>query len=311
MCSNGRRADVFQASLGRGRFEVRTRVPVAHSRTSRNHGGRRRIRGSRHRLPHAQSPRRDLHGSHDAGHGRLPGRAVHQEQSAHLGHSHPHVHLAGRRPLPRPGACARRGRRVAQADQAGRRHQDALPAAPGFGSPHARANYFHRTGSGAGSRARPTSPPSSRPSSDAISRLAAKPAPMRRFRRGGSAIRAAAAEDVARNSRRARHFPAEGNRRAAQLHRQHARSHAERLQGDLATLLPATRTPELDLPTVMPERRPWGAISGWSLALIAIGWRRVHELAVVEPGRRNRRAAHRSHGRLRRARGAAREARGS
>ena len=46
-------------------------------------------------------------------------------------------------------------------------------------------------------------------------------------------------------------------------------SHAERLQGDLATLLPATRTPDLDLPTVMPERRPWGAIFGWLLAVIA------------------------------------------
>jgi len=45
-------------------------------------------------------------------------------------------------------------------------------------------------------------------------------------------------------------------------------SHAERLQGDLATLLPATRTPDLDLPTVMPERRPWGAIVGWSMALL-------------------------------------------
>jgi CheY-like chemotaxis protein len=45
-------------------------------------------------------------------------------------------------------------------------------------------------------------------------------------------------------------------------------SHAERLQGDLATLLPATRTPDLDLPTVMPERRPWGAIVGWSMAFI-------------------------------------------
>ena len=45
-------------------------------------------------------------------------------------------------------------------------------------------------------------------------------------------------------------------------------SHAERLQGDLATLLPATRTPDLDLPTVMPERRPWGAIVGWSMAFL-------------------------------------------
>ena len=46
-------------------------------------------------------------------------------------------------------------------------------------------------------------------------------------------------------------------------------SHAERLQGDLATLLPAARTPDLDLPTVMPERRPWGAIFGWLLAVVA------------------------------------------
>jgi CheY-like chemotaxis protein len=47
-------------------------------------------------------------------------------------------------------------------------------------------------------------------------------------------------------------------------------SHAERLQGDLATLLPATRTPELDLPTVMPERRAWGSILGWTLAVFAV-----------------------------------------
>jgi CheY-like chemotaxis protein len=46
-------------------------------------------------------------------------------------------------------------------------------------------------------------------------------------------------------------------------------SHSERLQGDLATLLPATRSPDLDLPTLMPDRRPWGAIFGWSLALVA------------------------------------------
>ena len=67
-------------------------------------------------------------------------------------------------------------------------------------------------------------------------------------------------------------------------------SHSERLQGDLATLLPATRTPDLDLPTVMPERRPWGAISGWSLALIAIGgaasmswlwWKQGGEIAAL------------------------------
>ena len=67
-------------------------------------------------------------------------------------------------------------------------------------------------------------------------------------------------------------------------------SHSERLQGDLATLLPATRTPELDLPTVIPDRRPWGTISGWSLALIAIGgaafmswlwWKQGGEVAAL------------------------------
>jgi CheY-like chemotaxis protein len=67
-------------------------------------------------------------------------------------------------------------------------------------------------------------------------------------------------------------------------------SHSERLQGDLATLLPATRTPELDLPTVMPDRRPWGAVSGWTLALIAIGgaafmswlwWKQGGEVAAL------------------------------
>jgi CheY-like chemotaxis protein len=47
-------------------------------------------------------------------------------------------------------------------------------------------------------------------------------------------------------------------------------AHAERLQGDLATLLPAKRSPELDLPTVMPERRAWGAIFGWTLAIIGV-----------------------------------------
>ncbi len=44
---------------------------------------------------------------------------------------------------------------------------------------------------------------------------------------------------------------------------------AERLHGDLAVLLPAPRVPGLDVPTMLPERRPWGAITGWSLALIA------------------------------------------
>jgi CheY-like chemotaxis protein len=65
---------------------------------------------------------------------------------------------------------------------------------------------------------------------------------------------------------------------------------AERLHGDLAVLLPAPRTPDLDVPTILPERRPWGAISGWSLALIAAAaaaffywswWTQGNEVAVL------------------------------
>ena len=41
------------------------------------------------------------------GHGRLSGRAGHQEQSAHRDHPHHDVHLAGRRAVRRPGARAR------------------------------------------------------------------------------------------------------------------------------------------------------------------------------------------------------------
>jgi len=66
---------------------------------------------------------------------------------------------------------------------------------------------------------------------------------------------------------------------------------AERLHGDLAVLLPAPRTPDLDVPTMVPERRPWGAISGWSLALIAGAaaaffywswWTQGNEVAVLQ-----------------------------
>jgi len=46
-------------------------------------------------------------------------------------------------------------------------------------------------------------------------------------------------------------------------------SHSERLQGDLSALLPATRSPELDMPTLLPERR-WSAIFGWSFAALAL-----------------------------------------
>jgi hypothetical protein len=67
-------------------------------------------------------------------------------------------------------------------------------------------------------------------------------------------------------------------------------SHAERVQGDLATLLPATRAPELDLPTVMPERRSWGTVFGWLLAFIGIAgagamgwlwWKQGGEIAAL------------------------------
>jgi CheY-like chemotaxis protein len=45
--------------------------------------------------------------------------------------------------------------------------------------------------------------------------------------------------------------------------------HAERLQGDLATLLPPSRTPDIDMPTMIGERRSGTAILGWSFALLA------------------------------------------
>jgi hypothetical protein len=45
--------------------------------------------------------------------------------------------------------------------------------------------------------------------------------------------------------------------------------HAERLQGDLATLMPPSRAPDVDMPTMISGRRPWAAILGWSFALLA------------------------------------------
>jgi CheY-like chemotaxis protein len=47
--------------------------------------------------------------------------------------------------------------------------------------------------------------------------------------------------------------------------------HAERLHGDLATLLPPSRGPDVDMPTMISDRRPWAAILGWSLAVLASG----------------------------------------
>ena len=46
-------------------------------------------------------------------------------------------------------------------------------------------------------------------------------------------------------------------------------SHCERIQGDLAALQPPSRSPDFDMPTLLPGRRAWGAISGWSLAVLA------------------------------------------
>ena len=223
----------------------------------------------------AQQARRDLHGSHDAGHGRLPGRAVHQEQSAHLDHSHPHVHLAGRGSVSRPGARARRRRRAAQADQAVRRHQDALTSC-GWSSDRrgGEQSTFTRMAQAPRSACPPTNRPSScsraaawtsrRAGADAVA--AARPADSR------SCCRRCRSRSAPRSTRRCRRK----SPRCAASSARTLDSHAERLQGDLAALLPATRTPELDLPTLMPERRAWGAISGWSLALLAAGRRRLH-----------------------------------
>jgi CheY-like chemotaxis protein len=67
-------------------------------------------------------------------------------------------------------------------------------------------------------------------------------------------------------------------------------SHSERLQGDLSSLLPATRAPEIDMPSMLPERRPKSAIFGWSLALIGLAgvaamswlwWQQGGELAAL------------------------------
>jgi CheY-like chemotaxis protein len=66
--------------------------------------------------------------------------------------------------------------------------------------------------------------------------------------------------------------------------------HADRLQGDLASLLPASRAPDVDMPTIISGRRPWGAILGWSFALLATGcaafstwlwWNQGGELAAL------------------------------
>jgi CheY-like chemotaxis protein len=68
-------------------------------------------------------------------------------------------------------------------------------------------------------------------------------------------------------------------------------AHAERMSGDLAVLLPAQREPDLDVPTMISPRRPWGAISGWTLAVAAAAvagffywswWTQGNEIAVLQ-----------------------------
>jgi CheY-like chemotaxis protein len=67
-------------------------------------------------------------------------------------------------------------------------------------------------------------------------------------------------------------------------------SHSERLQGDLSSLIPAARTPDLDLPTMLPERRAWATVFGWLLAVIGVAatagmgwlwWKQGGEVAAL------------------------------
>jgi len=67
-------------------------------------------------------------------------------------------------------------------------------------------------------------------------------------------------------------------------------SHSERIQGDLAALQPPSSAPDFDMPTLLPERRAWAAISGWSLAVLAIAgaavmtwswWQQGGEIAAL------------------------------
>jgi hypothetical protein len=46
-------------------------------------------------------------------------------------------------------------------------------------------------------------------------------------------------------------------------------SHAERLQTDIAALAPKPVAPNLDLPTLIPEKRSWSKILGWTFAFLA------------------------------------------
>jgi hypothetical protein len=67
-------------------------------------------------------------------------------------------------------------------------------------------------------------------------------------------------------------------------------AHTERLHGDIAALVPVTAPPQVDAATLLPERRPWAAIAGWSVAALAsagvatlawLWWQQGAELAAL------------------------------
>jgi CheY-like chemotaxis protein len=68
-------------------------------------------------------------------------------------------------------------------------------------------------------------------------------------------------------------------------------AHTERLHGDIAAVLaPPAPAPQIETPTLIPERRPWSAIIGWSLAVVALAggglvawlwWQQGAEIAAL------------------------------
>jgi len=67
-------------------------------------------------------------------------------------------------------------------------------------------------------------------------------------------------------------------------------SQTERLHGDIAALVPVIPAPVVEAPTLVPERRSWAAIGGWTLAILAVAaagamswlwWQQGAELAAL------------------------------
>ena len=68
-------------------------------------------------------------------------------------------------------------------------------------------------------------------------------------------------------------------------------AHTERLHGDIAAVLaPPAPPPQIETPTMVPERRPWAAIVGWSFAVLALAggglvswlwWQQGAEIAAL------------------------------